>query len=46
MEEVMSINEFINVMKKYKENCFILGIDGLSWFGKIIFVVNLKENMK
>ena len=45
-EEVMSTNELINVMKKHKENRFILGIDGLSRSGKTTFVANLKENMK
>ncbi|MES5939181.1 MULTISPECIES: kinase [unclassified Bacillus cereus group] len=42
----MRTNEFINVMKKHKENRFILGIDGLSRSGKTTFVTNLKENMK
>ncbi|ARO65197.1 Uridine kinase [Bacillus cereus] len=42
----MSTNELINVMKKHKENRFILGIDGLSRSGKTTFVANLKENMK
>ncbi|AHK39034.1 uridine kinase [Bacillus anthracis str. SVA11] len=46
MEEVMSTNELINIMKKHKENRFILGIDGLSRSGKTTFVTNLKENMK
>ena len=46
VEEVMSTNELINVMKKHKENRFILGIDGLSRSGKTTFVANLKENMK
>ena len=39
VEEVMSTNELINVMKKHKENRFILGIDGLSRSGKTTFVV-------
>ncbi|MEC3466993.1 kinase [Bacillus tropicus] len=42
----MSTNELINIMKKHKENRFILGIDGLSRSGKTTFVTNLKENMK
>ncbi|PEJ46475.1 kinase [Bacillus wiedmannii] len=42
----MCTNELINVMKKHKENRFILGIDGLSRSGKTTFVTNLKENMK
>ncbi|WBO90444.1 kinase [Bacillus tropicus] len=42
----MSMSEIINVMKKHKENRFILGIDGLSRSGKTTFVTNLKENMK
>ncbi|EJQ50645.1 kinase [Bacillus hominis] len=42
----MSTSELINVMKKYTENRFILGIDGLSRSGKTTFVTNLKENMK
>ncbi|WP_242251894.1 kinase [Bacillus cereus group sp. BfR-BA-01379] len=42
----MSTNELINIMKKHKENRFILGIDGLSRSGKTTFVANLKENMK
>lgn len=42
----MRTNELINVMKKHKENRFILGIDGLSRSGKTTFVTNLKENMK
>ena len=42
----MSTSELINVMKKHKENRFILGIDGLSRSGKTTFVANLKENMK
>ncbi|PEJ97610.1 uridine kinase [Bacillus wiedmannii] len=42
----MSTSEIINVMKKHKENRFILGIDGLSRSGKTTFVANLKENMK
>ena len=42
----MCTNELINVMKKHKENRFILGIDGLSRSGKTKFVTNLKENMK
>lgn len=42
----MSTNELINIMKKHKENRFILGIDGLSRSGKTKFVTNLKENMK
>ncbi|GAB6461343.1 kinase [Bacillus tropicus] len=42
----MSTSELINVMKKHKENRFILGIDGLSRSGKTTFVTNLKENMK
>ncbi|MGM2839649.1 kinase [Bacillus cereus group sp. BfR-BA-01511] len=42
----MSTNELINIMKKHKENRFILGIDGLSRSGKTTFVKNLKENMK
>ena len=42
----MSTSEIINVMKKHKENRFILGIDGLSQSGKTTFVANLKENMK
>ncbi|MHC2835608.1 kinase [Bacillus sp. F9_6S_D1_P_5] len=42
----MSTSEIINVMKKHKENRFILGIDGLSRSGKTTFVTNLKENMK
>ncbi|MED0932037.1 kinase [Bacillus mobilis] len=42
----MRTNELINVMKKHKENRFILGIDGLSRSGKTTFVANLKENMK
>lgn len=46
MAEVMSTSELINVMKKHKENRFILGIDGLSRSGKTTFVTNLKENMK
>ncbi|SCM95406.1 Uncharacterized protein BWINRASL_02819 [Bacillus mycoides] len=46
MAEVMSTSELINVMKKYTENRFILGIDGLSRSGKTTFVTNLKENMK
>jgi len=46
VEEVMRTNELINVMKKHKENRFILGIDGLSRSGKTTFVTNLKENMK
>jgi uridine kinase len=46
VEEVMRTNELINVMKKHKENRFILGIDGLSRSGKTTFVTNLKENMQ
>jgi uridine kinase len=46
VEEVMRTNELINIMKKHKENRFILGIDGLSRSGKTTFVTNLKENMK
>ncbi|MBP3972680.1 hypothetical protein KAF80_27595 [Bacillus sp. WL1] len=42
----MSTDELINIMKKHKENRFILGIDGLSRSGKTTFVTNLKENMK
>ncbi|KLA31670.1 kinase [Bacillus cereus] len=42
----MRTNELINVMKKHKENRFILGIDGLSRSGKTTFVTNLKENMQ
>ncbi|MBG0961876.1 kinase [Bacillus sp. SRB1LM] len=42
----MSTSELINVMKKHKENRFIIGIDGLSRSGKTTFVTNLKENMK
>ncbi|HDR7783887.1 MULTISPECIES: kinase [Bacillus] len=42
----MNTNELINIMKKHKENRFILGIDGLSRSGKTTFVTNLKENMK
>jgi len=42
----MSTHELINIMKKHKENRFILGIDGLSRSGKTTFVTNLKENMK
>ncbi|HHL3304208.1 TPA: kinase, partial [Bacillus cereus] len=42
----MSTNELINIMKKHKENRFILGIDGLSRSGKTTFVTKLKENMK
>ncbi|WP_071679753.1 kinase [Bacillus sp. BF9-10] len=42
----MSTNELINIMKKHKENRFLLGIDGLSRSGKTTFVTNLKENMK
>nr|WP_208752067.1 kinase [Bacillus cereus] len=42
----MSTNELINIMKKHKENRFILGIDGLSRSGKTTFVTNLNENMK
>ncbi|AYF07066.1 MULTISPECIES: kinase [Bacillus] len=42
----MRTNELINIMKKHKENRFILGIDGLSRSGKTTFVTNLKENMK
>ncbi|MGN5651162.1 kinase [Bacillus sp. Brlt_9] len=42
----MSMSEIINVMKKHKENRFILGIDGLSRSGKTTFVTNLKEKMK
>ncbi|EPC8417872.1 kinase [Bacillus wiedmannii] len=42
----MRTNELINVMKKHKENRFILGIDGLSRSGKTTFVTSLKENMK
>ncbi|MDA1679180.1 kinase [Bacillus cereus group sp. TH152-1LC] len=42
----MGTNELINIMKKHKENRFILGIDGLSRSGKTTFVANLKENMK
>ncbi|HDR6300753.1 uridine kinase [Bacillus cereus] len=42
----MSTNELIKIMKKHKENRFILGIDGLSRSGKTTFVTNLKENMK
>ncbi|MDD8002384.1 kinase [Bacillus cereus] len=42
----MSTNELINIMKKHKENRFILGIDGLSRSGKTTFVKKLKENMK
>ncbi|KOS27852.1 uridine kinase [Bacillus anthracis] len=42
----MSTNELINIMKKHKENRFILGIDGLSRSGKTTFATNLKENMK
>ncbi|AEW56060.1 kinase [Bacillus sp. Gnz1/3] len=42
----MSTSEIINVMKKHKENRFILGIDGLSRSGKTTFVAKLKENMK
>ncbi len=38
----MSTSELINVMKKHKENRFILGIDGLSRSGKTTFVANLK----
>ncbi len=42
----MSTHELINIIKKHKENRFILGIDGLSRSGKTTFVTNLKENMK
>ncbi|MGG2937467.1 kinase [Bacillus pacificus] len=42
----MSTNELITIMKKHRENRFILGIDGLSRSGKTTFVANLKENMK
>ncbi|MEM5625978.1 kinase [Bacillus wiedmannii] len=42
----MHTAEIINVMKKHKENRFILGIDGLSRSGKTTFATNLKENMK
>ncbi|HFJ9328172.1 TPA: kinase [Bacillus paranthracis] len=42
----MSTNELITIMKKHRENKFILGIDGLSRSGKTTFVANLKENMK
>ena len=42
----MSTSEIINVMKKHKENRFILGIAGLSRSGKTTFVAKLKENMK
>ncbi|MED0875750.1 kinase [Bacillus mobilis] len=42
----MRTNELINIMKKHKENRFILGIDGLSRSGKTTFVANLKEKMK
>ncbi|KMP36533.1 uridine kinase [Bacillus cereus] len=42
----MSTDKLINIMKKHKENRFILGIDGLSRSGKTTFVTNLKENMK
>ncbi|GMR68804.1 MULTISPECIES: kinase [Bacillus] len=42
----MSTRELITIMKKHKENRFILGIDGLSRSGKTTFVANLKENMK
>ncbi|WP_326317848.1 P-loop NTPase fold protein, partial [Bacillus thuringiensis] len=42
----MSTNELIKIMKKHRENSFILGIDGLSRSGKTTFVANLKENMK
>ncbi len=46
VEEIMSTNELITIMKKHRENRFILGIDGLSRSGKTTFVANLKENMK
>ena len=42
----MRTSELISVMKKHKENRFIIGIDGLSRSGKTTFATNLKENMK
>lgn len=39
----MSTSEIISIMKKHKENRFIIGIDGLSRSGKTTFATKLKK---